>query len=210
MEQTMHQESETPDTKEQTTTREPEPLDPQAPNREPETAQGNGARNTREQKKTVLRFVCKLAVLVLVVWAVFTFVFGLRLVSGETMYPMLRDGDLILYFRLERDYQIDDVVAFQVDDQSLEARIVAQGGDVVDMTDDGQLVINGNVEDEDIFYSTWPETFSDLTYPYTVEEGGYFVLSDFRTAAYDSRDFGAISAKDLDGKVITVLRRRGI
>jgi signal peptidase I len=158
----------------------------------------------------VLRFVCKLAVLVLVVWAVFTFVFGLRLVSGETMYPMLRDGDLILYFRLERDYQIDDVVAFQVDDQSLEARIVAQGGDVVDMTDDGQLVINGNVEDEDIFYSTWPETFSDLTYPYTVEEGGYFVLSDFRTAGYDSRDFGAISAKDLDGKVITVLRRRGI
>jgi signal peptidase I len=198
----MHQEAETPDTQVETTPREPEATEPQT--------QGKGAPNNREQKKTVLRFVCKLAVLVLVVWAVFTFVFGLRLVSGETMYPMLRDGDLILYFRLERDYQIDDVVAFQRSEYTFTARIVAQGGDVVDITDEGKLVVNGNEQDEDIFYATSPVDVSDVEYPYTVAEGSYFVLSDYRIGGFDSRNFGAIAKKDLDGKVITVLRHRGI
>jgi signal peptidase I len=154
--------------------------------------------------------LCKLVVLVLVIWAVFTFVFGLRQVSGETMYPMLRDGDLILFYRLEDAYQIDDVVAFQRSDYTFTARIVAQSGDVVDITDEGKLVVNGNEQDEDIFYATSPVDISDVEYPYTVAEGSYFVLSDHRVAGFDSRDFGAIAEKDLDGKVITVLRRRGI
>jgi signal peptidase I len=43
-----------------------------------------------------------------------------------------------------------------------------------------------------------------------VEADSYFLLCDFRTSGADSRTFGTISQKDLDGKVITVLRRRGI
>jgi signal peptidase I len=125
------------------------------------------------------------------------------------MYPRLRDGDLILYYRLEQDYQIGDVVTFKLNDSTFWARIVAQGGDVVEVTEDGQLLVNGNVQQEEIFYPTEPEV-GDVIYPYTVEEGSYFVLSDYRTISLDSRKYGAISKKDLDGKVITVLRRRGI
>jgi signal peptidase I len=124
------------------------------------------------------------------------------------MYPRLRDGDLILYYRLEQDYAIDDVVAFHVDDNVREGRIVAQSGDVVDLTE-GQLVVNGNVEQEEIFYQTYPQD-GEITYPYTVPENSYFVLCDFRTNGFDSRTYGAIPQSDLDGKVITVLRRRGI
>jgi signal peptidase I len=166
------------------------------------------AKDTWAQKETVLRFIMKLAAVVLVVWAIFTFVFGIRQVSGETMYPRLRDGDLILYYRLEQDYAIDDVVAFRVDDNVREGRIVAQSGDVVDLTE-GQLVVNGNVEQEEIFYQTYPQD-GEITYPYTVPENSYFVLCDFRTNGFDSRTYGAIPQSDLDGKVITVLRRRGI
>jgi signal peptidase I len=167
------------------------------------------AKDTWAQKETVLRFIMKLAAVVLVVWAIFTFVFGIRQVSGETMYPRLRDGDLILYYRLEQDYAIDDVVAFQINGYDRVARIVAQGGDVVELNTEGTLKINGNVEQEEIFYATYPES-GDVTYPYTVPEGSYFVLCDFRTASDDSRTFGAIPQSDLDGKVITILRRRGI
>jgi signal peptidase I len=166
------------------------------------------AKDTWAQKETVLRFIMKLAAVVLVVWAIFTFVFGIRQVSGETMYPRLRDGDLILYYRLEQDYAIDDVVAFHVDDNVREGRIVAQSGDVVDLTE-GQLVVNGNVEQEEIFYQTYPQD-GEITYPYTVPENSYFVLCDFRTNGFDSRTYGAIPQSDLDGKVMTVLRRRGI
>jgi signal peptidase I len=166
-------------------------------------------QDTWKQKETVLRFFTKLAVVLLVLWAIFTFVFGIRQVSGETMYPRLRDGDLILYYRLEQDYQIGDVVTFRLKDSTFYCRIVAQGGDVVEVTDDGQLIVNGNTQQEEIFYETMPQN-GDVTYPCTVEEGSYFVLCDFRTVGFDSRTYGTIPQSDLDGKVITVLRRRGI
>jgi signal peptidase I len=166
-------------------------------------------QDTKAQKETVKRFLIKLLVVLLVVWAIFTFVFGIRRVSGETMYPRLRDGDLILYYRLEQDYQIGDVVTFKEDGQTIQGRIVAQGGDVVDMSG-GQLMVNGNIQTEEIFYDTYEGAFQNVELPYTVEADSYFVLSDFRSDGYDSRDFGAVSRKKLDGKVITLLRRRGI
>jgi signal peptidase I len=160
-------------------------------------------------KETVLKFVIKLALVLLTIWAIFTFVFGIRQVTGETMYPKLRDGDLTLYYRLERNYEIGDVVTFELDDSTFYGRIVAQGGDVVDLNDDGQLLVNGNVQDEEIFYPTEKQD-GDVTYPYTVEDDSYFILCDFRTTSFDSRTYGAIPKSTLDGKIITILRRRGI
>lgn len=49
-----------------------------------------------------------------------------------------------------------------------------------------------------------------LEYPYRVPEGHVFVLGDYRTNATDSRDFGPIPMKQVEGKVITILRRRGL
>jgi signal peptidase I len=65
------------------------------------------------------------------------------------------------------------------------------------------------VQDEEIFYPT-NEISGGVTFPYTVEEGGYFVLCDYRTISLDSRDYGAVLKSDIDGKVITILRRREI
>jgi signal peptidase I len=160
-------------------------------------------------KETVVKFILKLALVILVIWAIFTFVFGIRQVSGETMYPRLRDGDLTLYYRLEQNYQIGDVVTYRENEVTLYGRIVAQGGDVVDLNDSGQLIVNGNVQEEEIFYLTEPQD-GDVTYPYTVDDDSYFVLCDFRTNGYDSRTYGAVPKSTIDGKIITILRRRGI
>jgi signal peptidase I len=166
-------------------------------------------RDRRKQQEIVLQFILKLSLVLLVLWAIFTFVFGIRQVSGEAMYPRLRDGDLILYYRLEQDYQIGDVVTYQIDDVTYNGRIVAQGGDVVDLNTEGLLVVNGDVQQEEIFYPTEAQD-GGVLYPYTVEADSYFVLCDFRTASIDSRTNGTIPQSNLDGKVITVLRRRGI
>jgi signal peptidase I len=79
----------------------------------------------------------------------------------------------------------------------------------VEIDDFGHLLVNGNVQQEEVFYSTEPQE-GDVTYPYIVPEDSYYVLCDYRTAGVDSRTFGAVSQDDLDGKVITILRRRGI
>jgi signal peptidase I len=158
---------------------------------------------------TVLRFFIKLGVVCLTLWLIFTFAFGIRQMHGETMYPKLRDGDLMLYSRLERTYYIGDVVVFKINGMTRVARIVAQGGDVVEVTEDGQLLVNGNVQDEEIFYLTESDS-AGVDYPYTVEENSYFMLCDYRIASQDSRSYGAIPAEDIYGKVITILRRREI
>jgi signal peptidase I len=184
-----------------------EPIEGQAQTQAP--AAQAPAGNVREQRRIVLRFLLKLAVVVLVLWALFTFVFGIRLNNGNAMYPSLRDGDLMLFYRLEQTYHIDDVVAFQEDGDNRVARIVAQGGDVVELNEYGQLVVNGNIQTEEVFNATVADEWG-VSYAYTVPEDSYFVLCDLRTNCIDSRTFGAISRKDLDGKVITILRRRDI
>jgi signal peptidase I len=171
--------------------------------------QNSHDQNTWKQKETVLKFVMKLALVLLSVWTIFTFVFGIRQISGETMYPRLRDGDLILYYRLEKDYQIGDVVTFEMNGTTFLGRIVAQGGDVVEINSDGQLLVNGNVQQEEIFYPTEPQD-GDVTYPCTVEKDSYFILCDYRTMGFDSRTYGTVPRSTLDGKIITILRRRGI
>jgi signal peptidase I len=152
----------------------------------------------------------RLIVFVLVIWAIFTFLFGIARVNGEAMYPRIRDGDLIFYYRLGTDYNIGDVLTYKIDGHRRQSRVVAKGGDVVDINEDGQLLVNGNVQEEEIFYPT-EKLISDITYPYTVPEDSYFMLGDFRTVAVDSRDYGAVSESDIDGQVLSVLLRlRGI
>jgi signal peptidase I len=163
-----------------------------------------------EAKRTVLDFLFKALALCLGLIAIFTFVFGIRQVSGNGMYPRISNGDLILYYRLEQNYAADDVVSYQEGKYHLLGRIVAQGGDVIDVDDNGYLTVNGHTLDEDnIFYPTQDLTGA-ITYPYTVEEGSYFVLCDYRTTDSDSRTYGAIAKSDLDGKVIALVRRRAL
>jgi signal peptidase I len=151
----------------------------------------------------------KLVLVAGILWIVFGQVFALTQMKGEDMYPRLRDGDLIVAYRLERDLVQDDVVLFEKNGYQHVGRIVAQGGDVVDLTEDGSLVINGNVQEEEIFYITEPAAGS-LSYPYTVPEDSYFILCDFRTNGVDSRYFGAVTREEIVGKVISILRTRTI
>ena len=50
---------------------------------------------------------------------------------------------------------------------------------------------------------------SAVSFPYTVEEGKAFILNDYREDTDDSRIFGAVDMKDIDGPFLFTLRRRG-
>jgi signal peptidase I len=102
------------------------------------------------------------------------------------------------------------VVTFRQGDYRRVARVVAMGGDEVSLGENGTLIVNGNVQDEEIFYVTEPLTGGEIQFPYTVPEDSYFVLCDYRTNSRDSRYFGAVSKNDIDGKIISFLRIRGI
>lgn len=140
--------------------------------------------------------------------ALFTKVFLVTQVTGNEMFPALKDGDLILAFRLQRNYAKNDVVAYTYGGKTYAGRIAALEDDVVTVDESGVLLVNGTEQRGEILYPTYAE--DGLLYPYRVSEGCVFVLGDYRTVAHDSRERGEIALEDVGGKVISLLRRRGL
>lgn len=128
--------------------------------------------------------------------------------KGQDMFPAVKDGDLLITYRLQRRWAQDDVVVYRQGDTLRVGRVAAVGGDVVLLDDSGDLRVNGTLHTGEIPYATYPA--EGLTYPYTVPEGCLFLLCDHRTAGEDSRHFGPVPADSVAGKVITLLRRRGL
>ena len=49
-----------------------------------------------------------------------------------------------------------------------------------------------------------------ISFPFRVPDGSYFLLNGNLEAMDDSRSFGAVYAKDIKGKIVTILRTRSI
>ena len=158
----------------------------------------------------IVGFLLHLAIVIAAVWAIFTFVFGVSIARGESMYPRIRDGDVLFSYRMQRDIRTGDVLAVKKDGREFIGRVVAVGGETVDITPEGQLLVNGNAASEEIFYATYLISGGQVTYPHEVPQDSFFLLSDFRTNGFDSRNYGDVSKEEIKGKVITVMRRRGI
>ncbi len=60
------------------------------------------------------------------------------------------------------------------------------------------FVVNGAVQSGEILYPTYAK--DALEYPYTMPEGCFFVLGDYRTQSEDSRDFGPVPLEDVQAK----------
>lgn len=69
-------------------------------------------------------------------------------------------------------------------------------------------MINGSHPNEEVFYPTQIAD-TNLPLPYTLSEGEFAVLNDYRSDLNDSRTYGVIKKDALKGKVIFIFRRRG-
>ena len=138
-------------------------------------------------------------------WLLFSQVFLLMQARGTDMFPAVKDGDLLIGYRLQKDYEQENVVVYKRDGKSYVGRVVAKSGDYVDITEEGSLIVNGTVKSGEILYPTYER--EGVNYPYVVPESMVFILADYRTQAQDSRDFGAVELKYVQAKVITNLSR---
>ena len=158
----------------------------------------------------IVSFFTRLAAMAVLLVLLFGFVFGVTPMADDDMSPRISAGDLLLYYRLADDYVSGDVMVFQKDGEQYVGRVVARGGDTVEVTEEATLVVNGStVLETDIYYST-PRYESGPEYPVALAEGEYFILCDYREGARDSRYFGPVSQEEIKGKVITVIRRSGL
>lgn len=165
-------------------------------------------RNRAIDRNGYVSLVFRILLLALIGWVMLTKVFLITQAVGNDMFPSVKDGDLIIGYRLQQEYVKDDVVVYTVNGERHVGRVAARATDVVTLDDSGTLLVNGTAQGGEIIYPTYAK--EGLEYPYTVPEGQVFILGDYRTQTADSRDFGPIQTGNIEGKVITILRRRGL
>ncbi len=168
-----------------------------------------GIRKRAEEKfdkvvGTSVRFARDIVLIFVVVTIVVNFGMQIVKVSGSSMEQTLTDGQRVIInkmYYLIKDPQVDDVISFQVDamEYPLVKRIIAMENDIVDY-DDGIIYINGlSVESEEYIMDR-----GDISYPYQVQEGEYFVMGDNLNTSVDSRHskIGTITDDDIVGKIM--------
>lgn len=165
-------------------------------------------RNKLALKEGYISLLVRIIVLAILGFLIFTQVFLLSRTEGNEMFPAVKDGDLVIGFRLQQQYEKNDVITYKVNGKRKVGRYIAQENDVVTMDDTGALRINGTAQSGEIIYPTYAK--EGIEYPYRIPEGHVFILGDYRTQTVDSRDFGSIPMDEVEGKVITLLRRRGL
>ena len=150
----------------------------------------------------------------MVIYLLLTYAFLITQCTGQAMFPAMKDGDLCIIFRqqtiglLGEKVEAGDVIAYRVDGKRYFGRVVAIPGDSVQIDAGGSVTVNGVTEGEEILFPTY--TRGDLLNITHVTNGTLYVLGDYRTNTKDSRDFGLIPLEDVEGKVISILRRRGL
>ena len=101
----------------------------------------------------IVSFFTRLAAMAVLLALLFGFVFGVTPMADDDMSPRISAGDLLLYYRLADNYVSGDVMVFQKDGEQYVGRVVARGGDTVEVTEEATLVVNGSTVLETDIYS---------------------------------------------------------
>ena len=140
-------------------------------------------------------------------WLLRTYVFQAYEIPSGSMERTIMTDDMVFAEKVSyyfRDPEQGDIVTFEdpeVSNRTLIKRVIAVGGQTVDINDeDGLVYVDGEALDED--YVTGPSYTldSDISYPYTVPDGYIWVMGDNRTNSQDSRYFGAVSVDSVTAR----------
>lgn len=162
----------------------------------------------RKLIKGYTKLVIRTLVFLMILFVFFTKILFFARVEGIQMFPSLKDGDLALGYALADDYRPGDVVVYEADGKLHFDRILALAGNEVEIDGSGDVKVNGISENGEILYPSYDK--GTIRYPYQVEEGNMFILGDYRVETKDSRTYGAVPQTRIKGKILTILRRRGL
>lgn len=170
-------------------------------------------KEPRSWQQNVLLYVHDLMCMLLVMMLLFLVVFRVILVTGDSMFTTLWDGDYLLLVSelFCGDPEPGDIVV--ISKQSFDngspivKRVIATQGQTVDIDfESGTVYVDGQALREPYIHN---ETTNEegTVFPLTVAENCIFVLGDNRAVSLDSRSpqIGQIDRREVLGKALCLM-----
>lgn len=153
-------------------------------------------------RKTLLNIAGVLTVTAAVAVLIATRLLILVQVNGVSMVPTL-EKDEIIFLRQTKEVEKGDVIGFYYGGRVLLKRVIAGGGDYIEIDNEGNVYVNDKKLEEPYLMGQSLGK-CELDFPYQVPEGMLFVLGDNRAVSMDSRikAIGCVEKDQIVGKVV--------
>jgi signal peptidase I len=126
--------------------------------------------------------------------------FKLILVKGESMYPTLKNNQILLAMKTD-SYERNDVVVAEIEDCVIIKRIAFIENDIVYYHIERDLNLPLLVS-KNYFEHFKSKDKSDIVQKFNIDKDSYFLLGDNLMKSDDSRRFGPINKKNIKYKII--------
>ena len=162
-------------------------------------------RRTARKRRRWTSFKCTFSMLIVfaaILVLISTLWFPIYHITGIAMEPSLKQGTVVVATRLG-NLEAGDIAAIYYKNHILISRLIGMPGDSVYIDEQGIVSVNNLLLEEDYLTETVLGT-TDLTYPYLVPEGRYFVMGDNRAKSTDSRmsDIGCVEEESFAGRIL--------
>ncbi len=147
--------------------------------------------------KVIKEFIPYL-VIILIVVLIRCFVVTPVRVSGTSMYPTLKNNDIVLLKKFDKNIERFDIVVFNYNNSKLIKRVIGLPGETVKYVNGILYINNKKIDDVKLDVSTDNFFLEELGYD-VIPDDYYFVLGDNRGVSQDSRIIGLIYKKDICG-----------
>ncbi len=152
----------------------------------------------RTLRSTISVLIVTAAVVVLLAFLIFP-VFR---IYGSSMSPTINEGEIVVSVK-GTSFSCGDVIVLSYNNKILVKRVIAAPGEWFDMDSDGNVYVDGRLIDEPYLYE---KAYGDcnISLPYQIPEGRYFVMGDNRATSQDSRNsiVGCIADEQIIGRAV--------
>jgi signal peptidase I len=174
-------------------------------------------KQEREQRSSLLTRPVTPGLLLLVLLGLIIFrvwIVEMAIVDGPSMETTLKDNDRVLVLKPLAVHRFDVVVLRDPEaNEPVIKRVIGMPGDVIqivprvrivgleEIEEGGDLYINGTLYHEPYATCVAPTRFGPLKMP----SDSFLVLGDNRDRSTDSRSYGAVPAKDIQGVAVAIV-----
>ena len=164
-------------------------------------------------RENVVLYLHDWVYLLAAVLVVFLIFFRVIVVSGDSMYKTLWDGDYLLLLSnvFYQEPQPGDIIVVSkksFDNGSpIVKRVIAVEGQTVDIDFDAGIVYVDGIALDEPYINNLTINPEGMVFPLTVEKGCIFALGDNRQVSRDSRDpaIGQIDKREVLGKALFLM-----